>query len=106
MRTGSPAPQGPRAAQVQGPRSLERARCCLGCEAIFTGASRGPQCTGETVWPLTAFLFFIAVLAAEWLRPLGPSPAGRPSRWPSLATETLTDQSPLVRPAPSGASTT
>ena len=106
MRTGSPAPQGPRAAQFQGPIALERALFCLGCEAIFTGALRCPQCTGETVWPLTEFLFFIAVLAAEWLRPTGPSPAGQPSRWRSLATETLTDQSPLVRPAPSGASTT
>jgi len=26
-------------------------------------------------------LFFMAVLAAEWLRSTGPSPAGRPSRW-------------------------
>jgi hypothetical protein len=106
MRTGSPAPQGPRAAQFQGPISLERARCCLGCEAIFTGALRCPQWTGETVWPLTAFLLFMAVLAAEWLRPTGPFPAGRPSRWRSLATETRTDQSPLVRPTPSGAPTT
>jgi hypothetical protein len=106
MRTGSPAPQGPRGAQFQGPISLERALFCLGCDAIFTGALRCPQCTGETVWPLTEFLCFIAVLAAEWLRPTGPSPAGRPSRWRSLATETLTDQSPLVRPAPSGAPTT
>jgi hypothetical protein len=79
MRTGSPAPRGPRAAQRQGPISLERALFCLGCEAIFTGASRCPQCTGETVWPLTKFLFFMAVLAAEWLRPTGPSPSGRPS---------------------------
>jgi hypothetical protein len=106
MRTGSPAPRGPRAAQRQGPIALERALFCLGCEAIFTGASRCPQCTGETVWPLTEFLFFMAVLAAEWLRSTGPSPAGRPSQWRSLATETLTDQSPLVRPAPSGAPTT
>ena len=64
MRTGSPAPQGPRAAQLQGPMSLERALFCLGCEAIFTGTSRGPQCTGETVWPL-----------AEWLRSARLSPA-------------------------------
>jgi hypothetical protein len=106
MRTGSPAPRGPRAAQFQGPMSLERARCCLGCDVILTGALRGPQCPGETVWPVTALLLFMAVLAAEWRRPTGPSPAGRPSRWRSLATETLTDQSPLVRPAPSGASTT
>jgi hypothetical protein len=76
MRPGSPAPRGPRAAQFQGPMSLERALFCLGCEAIFTGASRGPQYTGETVWPLTAFLFFIAVLAAEWRRSTGPSPPG------------------------------
>jgi hypothetical protein len=80
MRIGSPAPGGPRAAQFQGPISLERALFCLGCEAIFTRASRCPQCTGETVWPLTEFLCFIAVLAAEWLRSTGPSPAGRPSR--------------------------
>ena len=106
MRTGSPAPRRPRAAQLQGPIALERALFCLGCEAIFTGVSRCPQCTGETVWPLTAFLFFMAVLAAEWLRSTGPSPAGRPSRWRSLATESLRNQSPLVRPAPSGASTT
>ena len=106
MRTGSPAPRGPRAAQRQGPIALERALFCLGCEAIFTGASRYPQCTGETVWPLTELLFFMAVLAAEWLCSTGPSPAGRPSQWRSLATETLTDQSPLVRPAPSGAPTT
>ena len=76
MRTGSPAPRGPRAAQFQGPMSLERALFGLGCEAILTGASRGPQCTGETVWPLTAVLFFMAVLAAEWLRRTGPSPPG------------------------------
>ena len=57
MRTGSPAPRRPRAAQLQGPIALERALFCLGCEAIFTGVSRCPQCTGETVWPLTAFLF-------------------------------------------------
>jgi hypothetical protein len=100
MRTGSPAPQGPRAAQFQGPIALERALCCLGCEAIFTGASRCPQGPGETVWPLTEFLLFMAVLAAEWRCSTGPSLAGRPSRWRSLATETLTDQSPLVRPAP------
>jgi hypothetical protein len=106
MRTGSPAPRGPRAARFQGPMSLERALFCRSCEAIFTGASRGPQCTGETVWPLTAFLFFIAVLAAEWRCSTGPSPAGRPPRWRSLATEPLTDQSPLVLPAPSGAPTT
>ena len=106
MRTGSPAPQGPRAAQFQGPISLERALFCLGCEAIFTDASCCPQCTGEAVWPLTELLFFMAVLAAEWLRPTGSSPAGRPFRWRSLATETLTGQSPLVRPAPSGAPTT
>jgi hypothetical protein len=106
MRTGSPAPRGPRAAQFQGPISLERALFCLGCEAIFTGASRCPQCTGETVWPLTEFLFFISVLAAEWLCSTGPSLAGRPPQWRSLATETLTDQSPLVLPAPSGAPTT
>jgi hypothetical protein len=42
MRTGSPPPQGPRAAQFQGPISLERALFCLGCEAIFTGALRCP----------------------------------------------------------------
>jgi hypothetical protein len=106
MRIGSPAPQGSRAAQFQGPISLERALFCLGCETIFIGASRCPQCTGETVWPLTEFLFFMAVLAAEWLCPTGPSPAGRPSQWRSLATETLTDQSPLVRPAPLGTLTT
>jgi hypothetical protein len=100
MRPGSPAPRGPRAAQLQGPISLERALFCLGCEAIFTGASRWPECTGETVWPLTEFLFFIAVLAAEWLRSTGPSPAGLPSRWRSLATESLRNQSPLVLPAP------
>jgi hypothetical protein len=100
MRPGSHAPRGPRAAQLQGPISLERALFCLGCEAIFTGASRWPECTGETVWPLTEFLFFIAVLAAEWLRSTGPSPAGRPSRWRSLATESLRNQSPLVLPAP------
>jgi hypothetical protein len=68
MRSGSPAPRGPRAAQRQGPIALERALCCLGCEAIFTGTSRCPQCTGETVWPLTEFLFFMAVLAAEGRR--------------------------------------
>jgi hypothetical protein len=106
MRTGSPAPRGPRAAQFQGPISLERALFCLGCEAILTGASRCPQCTGETVWPLTEFLLFMAVLAAEERRSTGPSPAGRPSRWRSLATETPTDQRPPVLPAPSGALTT
>jgi hypothetical protein len=100
MRPGSPAPRGPRAAQRQGPIALERALFCLGCEAIFTGASRCPECTGETVWLLTEFLFFISVLAAEWLRSTGPSPAGRPSRWRSLATESLRNQSPLVLPAP------
>jgi hypothetical protein len=96
MRPGSPTPRGRHAAQRQGPIALERALFCLGCEAIFTGASRCPQCTGETVWPLTEFLFFIAVLAAERRRSTRPSPAGRPSRWRSLAT----DQRPLVRPAP------
>jgi hypothetical protein len=106
MRPGSPAPRGPRAAQRQGPIALERALFCLGCEAIFTGASRCPQCTGETVWPLTEFLFFMAVLAAEGRGSTGPSPAGRPSRWRSLATEPPADQRPLVRPAPSGAATT
>src|SRR5882724_2984521 len=97
MHTGSPAPRGPRAAQFQGPIALERALFCLGCEAM---------CTGEIVWPLTEFLCFIAVLAAEWLCSTGPSPAGRPPRWRSLATETLTDQSPRVLPASSGAPTT
>src|SRR5262245_20961045 len=106
MRPGSPAPRGPRAAQRQEPIALERALFCLGCETIFAGTSRCPQCTGETVWPLTEFLFFIAVLAAEGRRSTRPSPAGRPSRWRSLATETLTDQRPLVLPAPSGAPTT
>lgn len=83
MRTGSPSPRGPHAAQLQGPISLERALFCLGCEAISTGASRCPQCTGETVWPV-----------AEWLRSARPSPAGLPSRLRSLATESLVDQSP------------
>src|SRR5882724_8411065 len=106
MHTGSPAPRGPRAAQFQGPIALERALFCLGCEAICTGASRCPECTGEIVWPLTEFLCFIAVLAAEWLCSTGPSPAGGPPRWRSLATETLTDQSPRVLPASSGAPTT
>src|SRR5882724_7636224 len=100
MHTGSPAPWGPRATQLQGPISLERALFCLGCEAICTGASRCPQCTGETVWPLTELLFFMAVLAAEGRHSAGPSPAGRPSRWRSLATETPADQRPLVLPAP------
>ena len=106
MRPGSPAPRGRRAAQRQGPIALERALFCLGCEAIFTGASRCPQCAGETVWPLTEFLLFMAVLAAEGRRATGPSPARRPSRGRSLATETPTDQRPLVLPAPSGAPTT
>jgi hypothetical protein len=106
MRTGSPTLRGPCAAQLQGPISLERALFCLGCEAICTGASRCPQCTGEMVWPLTELLFCMAVLATEGRRATGPSPTGRPSRGRSLATETPADQRPLVLPALSGAPTT
>jgi hypothetical protein len=58
MRTGSPAPRGPSAAQLQGPMSLERARCCLGCEAIFTGSlarSTGSRRDGMAVDSIAVF---------------------------------------------------
>ena len=76
MRTGSPAPRGPHAAQLQGPISLERALFCLGCEAIFTGASRGPQCTGETVWPLTISVFMAVLQLSGYAPPGHPRPGG------------------------------